>query len=286
MAKNPFDRPSSPERSRVEREPPLRFAAIEVLGSRKEQQDAHAVRRFERPSGPIDLIVVADGHGGKGRAAARIVTDIIPLSFDERGTFNESGMRTAFKDAHLAVGEETESDGATATAALIRGRRALIGWAGNSQAGVFAPEGLRTLTTPHEYGEHAGESDRLTEMGALIASPSLMRPTTKRRKGYVVHEGKYLEVTRSVGDMDMGPYVVHEPEVAFVSFDPSDRFLLVGSDGFWNLVGDDARRSEAENALRQAADPDDAKKRLAPLIDAWGPDDNTTVVIAELPSRA
>lgn len=284
MAKNPFDRPSSPEGSRTEREPPLRYASIEALGSRKEQQDAHAVRRFERPSGPVDLVVVADGHGGKGRAAARIVADIIPLSFEERGGFNESGLRAAFKDAHLAVVEETESDGATATAVLVGKRKALVGWAGNCQAGAFSDGGLRTLIVPHEYGEHAGESERLTEMGALVASPSMMRPTT-RRKGYVVHEGKYLEVTRSVGDADMDPFVLHEPEIARVTFGPDDRFLIVASDGFWNLVRDDARRTEAQEALRESTDPEDAKRRLASLIDGWKPDDNTTVVIVEIPPR-
>ena len=45
-----------------------------------------------------------------------------------------------------------------------------------------------------------------------------------------------LSVSRSFGDMDALPYVTHKPEIFKYSLKKSDKFMILGCDGLWDVL--------------------------------------------------
>ena len=44
-----------------------------------------------------------------------------------------------------------------------------------------------------------------------------------------------LSVTRAFGDTHYKPYVIAEPEIIEYKLSGKDEFLIIGSDGYWNV---------------------------------------------------
>jgi protein phosphatase 2C len=45
-----------------------------------------------------------------------------------------------------------------------------------------------------------------------------------------------LAMSRAIGDHGLRPYVISEPEVSVVSRTEDDEFLLLSSDGLWDVM--------------------------------------------------
>lgn len=48
-----------------------------------------------------------------------------------------------------------------------------------------------------------------------------------------------LAVSRSFGDSKYKPYVLSDPEIIEHKLNGDDEFLIMGTDGFWNVLGID-----------------------------------------------
>ncbi|KAG1658698.1 hypothetical protein FOA52_013638 [Chlamydomonas sp. UWO 241] len=44
-----------------------------------------------------------------------------------------------------------------------------------------------------------------------------------------------LAMSRAIGDTGLRPYVIPEPEITVVTRSPDDEFLLLASDGLWDV---------------------------------------------------
>jgi serine/threonine protein phosphatase PrpC len=92
-----------------------------------------------------------------------------------------------------------------------------------------------------------------------------------------------LEVTRALGDAELDPVVLHEPEFRAVQRVGDTLFLLVGTDGFWQVAARRAsKRHRVEAALANASTADAAREALKALLTRWRLDDNVTLAIVKL----
>lgn len=60
-----------------------------------------------------------------------------------------------------------------------------------------------------------------------------------------------LAITRAIGDTDLKPYITSEPEIVSFELDGDEDFLIMGSDGLWDGVTEDAAASEVYNRLKE-----------------------------------
>jgi serine/threonine protein phosphatase PrpC len=68
-----------------------------------------------------------------------------------------------------------------------------------------------------------------------------------------------------------------------VRLSSDDQFLLVATDGFWQVVTRRAsRRHRVEAALASARTADTAREALAALLARWRLDDNVALAVVEL----
>uniref|UniRef100_A0A0D3GB26 protein-serine/threonine phosphatase n=1 Tax=Oryza barthii TaxID=65489 RepID=A0A0D3GB26_9ORYZ len=102
-----------------------------------------------------------------------------------------------------------------------------------------------------------------------------------------------LATSRSIGDYYLKPFVSAEPEVRVVERTDKDEFLILASDGLWDVVSNEVACKIARNCLNGRAasmfpesvsgsSAADAAALLAELAVSRGSRDNISVVVVEL----
>lgn len=183
-------------------------------------------RQNRRLKMPLTWLGIFDGHGGD--KASQFCSDWMSsyVRNEESYPFDLGyAMKNAFTnidDDFVATGQP---DGSTACAAtLVGGRRIVCANAGDSRAIVVRRDGtVVRLSRDHKPGM-PDETRRISELG-----------------GRVIYWGRWrveglLAVSRSVGDASLKPYVTAEPEVCEYDIGKDDWFLVLSSDGVWDVM--------------------------------------------------
>ncbi|GAV74091.1 PP2C domain-containing protein, partial [Cephalotus follicularis] len=91
--------------------------------------------------------------------------------------------------------------------------------------------------------------------------------------------GFWFPVTRSIGDDDLKPAVTAVPEITETILSAEDEFLVMASDGLWDVVSN----AEVVNIMRDTVkEPAMCSKRLATEAAERGSKDNITVIVVFL----
>jgi serine/threonine protein phosphatase PrpC len=152
---------------------------------------------------------------------------------------------------------------------LLLGRTLWVANLGDSRA-VVCRGGAPCALTRDQTADRGDERARVAAAGAAIA-----RHADAWRVG-----GPGLAVTRSVGDADLKAVgVCAEAEVEEVAVGPGDSFLVIGSDGVWEWVGEQAAVALVHDTVKQ---PAMCARRLVTEALACGSRDNATAVVAFL----
>ncbi|XP_020596132.1 protein kinase and PP2C-like domain-containing protein [Phalaenopsis equestris] len=88
-----------------------------------------------------------------------------------------------------------------------------------------------------------------------------------------------LQVTRSIGDDDLKPAVTAEPEIIETSLSEVDEFLVMASDGLWDVMSNKEVISIIRDTVKE---PTLCSKRLVTEAAARGSKDNITVIVVFL----
>jgi serine/threonine protein phosphatase PrpC len=182
--------------------------------------------------------------------------------------------------------------GCTAVVALLVGACLTVGNLGDGRAVIGGSRGAMplTLTRPHT-AEDPGERDRLARRG----TPAVWH---EGGGGWRL-PGSGLQVTRSVGDYDGKGYaptplvtstdrglcgsggagVTAEPEVVQVMVSERHVWLILGSDGLWDVLSAAAVARLVADTVKHPAMC--ARRLVAEALDA-GSKDNTSAVVAYL----
>lgn len=171
----------------------------------------------------------------------------------------------------------TEKSGSTLCCVLLIGNRLTVANVGDSHAVLIQGNDnyyfqSQHLTVMHDC-DNQEERDRISKAGGTFP------------KGYF--NGK-LQYTRSIGDHEVGPQLIFEPDVATMTLNHgahSHSYVVLASDGFWNVmsIGDLEIFMATQLPLLSDQAPQERANQLAHLLvrQAFlrGSTDNITVTI-------
>lgn len=223
--------------------------------------------------------VVADGMGGayRGDVASEVAVAAAVATWEAEGLTRinfgvHDAVRRAVEDANAAVlgaGRGTDM-GTTIVCLGVDGRRAAVGWVGNSRCGLLRGGEFRWLTRDHSLAEEYRQRDRTA--------------------GMEPRRFKALEstLTRVLGRADT------VAEVVEVDVQAGDAFLLC-SDGVWGEVEDAAEPlGKSAGAILttvlhgtsppfvNAWDARQVAESVVSLALEWGGRDNCTAVVVRV----
>ncbi|CAB9526499.1 linked kinase-associated serine/threonine phosphatase 2C [Seminavis robusta] len=240
-------------------------------------------RRSRRLTMPLTFFGVFDGHGGD--KAAQYCADWLTAYIRNEDSYPYD-LGYAMKNAITSIDEDFVGtgypDGTTAcTVSLVGGRRIICANAGDSRAIVVRKDGsVVRLSRDHKPGM-PDETRRISELG-----------------GRVIYWGRWrveglLAVSRSIGDASLKPYITAEPEVCEYDVGKDDWFLILSSDGVWDVMDNE---EAAHVVIASSCAMENGKLKIDPNRFKWaarnlceharscGSSDNFSVVVVDLKS--
>ncbi|CAL5339498.1 unnamed protein product [Camellia sinensis] len=263
--------------------PAIRSGEWSDIGARSDMEDTHIcitdlAKNFGHSEEVISFYGVFDGHEGKG--AAQFVRDHLPRVIVEDADFPlelEKVVRRSFMETDAALAksctlESALSSGTTALTAMIFGRSLLVANAGDCRA-VLSRRGMAIEMSKDHRPCCNNERIRIESLGGFIDD------------GYLNGQ---LGVTRALGDWHMiglkeisekGGPLIAEPEVKLVTLSKEDEFLIIGSDGVWDVFRSQNAVDFARRKLQEHNDVKLCCKQIVEEAIKRGAIDNLTVVM-------
>lgn len=191
--------------------------------------------------------------------------------------------------------------GCTATTALIRSDRVIVANVGDSRAVLCRKGNAMDLSTEHRvYGKGQSvltETERVEAVGGWIddgrvcgilavsrafGDPDFKAPNLERMLHNGVEDGYWDENFAKTINFTGDP-VTSEPDVLEMSIEQgSDEFLVLATDGLWDVLSSQEAVAMIRNELRAGKHPKDVAKKLTQLAMRKRTVDNTAVVIVDL----
>ncbi|KAJ3215198.1 hypothetical protein HK099_006483 [Clydaea vesicula] len=226
----------------------IKHALSTNLGGRSSQQDGYLVieNLYNQPSN--FLFAIFDGHGSEGGKAANFAKLHLPellTKYQKEFEANRcEALKLIFKTLNEMMVEDPSVDtymsGTTLSILIIFNNKLIVANVGDSRVILGQNEGTTwkytQLTNDHNC-ENKVECSRVVEKGArvdrLTAEENEDAGPLRIFKGSLPYPG--LVVTRSLGDdvaTKLG--VLSEPEYYEKDINPTDKFVVVASDGVWD----------------------------------------------------
>lgn len=223
----------------------------------------------------VAFFAVFDGHGGR-EAAQFARDYLWEFMKKQRGFWSDcdrevcSAIRKGFVACHHAMWKKLpewpktltglpSTSGTTASIVVIRGNRMYVAHVGDSAVvlGVQDDPSVPFIRAVEVTQDHKPELPRERERieglgGSVIKKSGVNRVVWKRprlshngpvRRSTVIDQIPFLAVARALGDLwsydfYSGKFVVSpEPDTSVVTLDPrKHRYIILGSDGLWNMV--------------------------------------------------
>ncbi|XP_071327958.1 protein phosphatase 1D-like isoform X2 [Trachinotus anak] len=223
----------------------------------------------------VAFFAVFDGHGGR-EAAQFAREYLWEFMKKQRGFWSDcdrevsAAIRKGFVACHHAMWKKLpewpktltglpSTSGTTASVVVIRGNRMYVAHVGDSAVvlGIQDDPTVPFIRAVEVTQDHKPELPRERERieglgGSVIKKSGVNRVVWKRprlshngpiRRSTVIDQIPFLAVARALGDLwsydfYSGEFVVSpEPDTSVVTLDPrKHRYIILGSDGLWNMV--------------------------------------------------
>ncbi|KAM1282816.1 hypothetical protein ACFX2J_025758 [Malus domestica] len=265
--------------------PALRSGEWSDIGGRTHMEDTHiCIGDLAKQFGynllggeAISFYGVFDGHGGKD--AAHFVRDNLPRVIVEDADFPlelEKVITRSFMETDAAFAKtcslEALASGTTALTAMIFGRSLLVANAGDCRA-VLSRCGVAIEMSRDHRPCCTKERTRIESLGGYIDDGFLNGELGVTRALGNWH----LEGMKDVGERG-GPLSA-EPELKLMTLSKDDEFLIIGSDGIWDVF---TSRNAVDFARRRLQEHNDVKlccKQIVEEAIKRGAMDNLTLVM-------
>ncbi|KAK1320629.1 putative protein phosphatase 2C 8 [Acorus calamus] len=277
--------------------PCLSHGSASVCGRRREMEDTVAVSPGLISGGASsethDFFGVYDGHGGDAvaKACAEGLHLVLAAEVERRLRWAaeppeavEEMWREAIGECFAKVDEEVvmkesraEAEGtvgSTAVVAVVGTRRIVVGNCGDSRA-VLSRGGVAFPLSRDHKPNRPDELKRVEAAGGRVINWD----------GYRILG--VLATSRSIGDHYLKPYVTCEPEVTVTDRTIHDEFLVLASDGLWDVMSNEdacavTKRCLARHTAINGAASTEAAAVLVELAMSRGSKDNISVIVVEL----
>ncbi|KAK9289907.1 hypothetical protein L1049_008068 [Liquidambar formosana] len=261
--------------------PVLSWGSFATCGRRETMEDTHFLMPHMCYEKDIHVFGIFDGH--RGAAAAEFSARALPGFLQTLGLTSspDDALLEAFIKTDAAFRKELDSHrkskgviqkdwhpGCTAVAALIVRNKLFVANAGDCRT-ILCRSGSPLSLSKDHVASCFEERERIINAGEQVK----WQVDTWR----VGPPG--LQVTRSIGDDDLKPSVTAEPEITQTVLSAEDEFLVMASDGLWDVVSN----AEVVSIIRDTVkEPGMCSKRLATEAAERGSKDNITVIVVFL----
>uniref|UniRef100_A0A7N0TCR9 protein-serine/threonine phosphatase n=1 Tax=Kalanchoe fedtschenkoi TaxID=63787 RepID=A0A7N0TCR9_KALFE len=244
-------------------------------GKRSSMEDFYETRIDCVDGQIVGLFGVFDGHGG-ARAAEYVKQNLFSnlISHPKFISDTKAAIADAYSqtDTELLKSEKNQNRdaGSTASTAVLVGDRLVVANVGDSRA-IICRGGEAIAVSRDHKPDQTDERQRIEDAG-----------------GFVMWAGKWrvggvLAVSRAFGDKLLKQFVVVDPEIQEERIDTSLEFLILASDGLWDVVTNE----EAVDMVKPIHDAELAAKKLMQEAYQRGSADNITcVVVRFMPGQA
>nr|GMD23333.1 probable protein phosphatase 2C 59 [Ipomoea batatas]GME08191.1 probable protein phosphatase 2C 59 [Ipomoea batatas]GME19807.1 probable protein phosphatase 2C 59 [Ipomoea batatas] len=236
-------------------------------GKRSSMEDFYETRIDGVGGEVVGLFGVFDGHGG-ARAAEYVKQNLFSnlISHPSFISDTKSAIADAYNhtDSEFLKSEHTQNKdaGSTASTAILVGDRLLVANVGDSRA-VICRGGTAIAVSRDHKPDQKDERQRIEDAGGFVMWAGTWRV------------GGVLAVSRAFGDRLLKQDVVADPEIKEEKVDSSLEFLILASDGLWDVVTNE----EAVSMVKPIPEPEEAAKRLMQEAYQRGSSDNITIII-------
>eukprot|EP00470_Lotharella_oceanica_P009893 CAMPEP_0170180782 /NCGR_PEP_ID=MMETSP0040_2-20121228/23012_1 /TAXON_ID=641309 /ORGANISM="Lotharella oceanica, Strain CCMP622" /LENGTH=361 /DNA_ID=CAMNT_0010425543 /DNA_START=86 /DNA_END=1171 /DNA_ORIENTATION=+ len=195
-------------------------------GRRRNMEDFYSAVPEMIKGQAIGFFGVFDGHGGTNCAdfSAKNLAKLVSQRIDEtpRSLFHNAFEK--LDDEFLSLAKRKKwNDGSTAVAALLRDRKLTIANAGDSKAVLSSMGQAVVMSKDHTPGCEE-EKSRIEKQGGKVVYVRTWRVEAT------------LAVSRAIGNRGLKAFVTSEPDVRTHSLKEGDDYLVLGTDGLWDVV--------------------------------------------------
>ncbi|CBJ30304.1 conserved unknown protein [Ectocarpus siliculosus] len=232
-------------------------------------------RREGRDMEPTHFFGMFDGHAG-GRCS-KALTHILGQTVSREPDFSlelQSAVHKGFLRANAEflrklLSSSLDREGSTAVTAFVRGRRLVVGNVGDSRA-VLCSDG-RALPMSSDHKPNKPEERRRIQAlgGRVVYSFGVPRVNG------------ILAVSRAFGDRNMKGAVNAEPDVRERSLERHDDFLVLATDGLWDVMTSQEVCNIVYNSAPDVG-PQGCSELLTTMALRKGSLDNTSAMVVDL----
>ncbi|XP_078178058.1 putative protein phosphatase 2C 30 [Carex rostrata] len=232
---------------------PPRHGMSSVCGRRRDMEDAVSVHpNFVEIGSAYHFYGVFDGHGCchvanscKDRMHEIVSEEMKTIEAEEgegenwwKGTMERSFLKM---DAEVSEGEtkpigpdcpcvlrthKSDHVGSTAVVSVVGPTHIVVANCGDSRA-VLCRDGTTVALSSDHKPDRADELKRIEDAGGRVIYWDGARVLGM------------LAMSRAIGDNYLKPYVIPEPEVTVSERSKSDEFLILASDGLWDVLSNE-----------------------------------------------
>lgn len=239
-------------------------------------------------SSTYSVFGIFDGHNGSGAAIyskehlLNNVMSAIPaeLTKEEWLAALPRAMVAGFVKTDSDFQKQGKPSGTTATIVVVDGWTVTVACVGDSRCILDSQGVVTNLTVDHRLDTNQEEKERLEACGVQVAR---IRLSDDMEIGPLRCWPGGLCLSRSIGDMDVGNFIVPIPFVKQVKISPAGGRLVIASDGVWDALSSE----KAVKCCRSAERAEVAAKHIVKdALRSRGLRDDTTCLVVDLFSPA
>lgn len=236
-------------------------------GKRVSMEDCYDLKSAKIDGQTIYLFGIFDGHGGS-RAAEYLKEHLFdnltrhPKFMTHTKLAISETYRRTDSDFLAAESNTSRDDGSTASTAVLIGKRLYVANVGDSRA-VISKTGKAIPLSDDQKPNRSDERKRIEDAGGVVMWAGTWRV------------GGILAMSRAFGNRLLKQFVVAEPEIQEQVVDDELEFLVLASDGLWDVVTNE----DAVSLVRVEDEPEAAARKLTETAFSCGSADNITCIV-------
>ena len=252
------------------------YGSSSIQGRRPSQEDRFFATDQLPGKRGCSFYAVYDGHGGD--RAATYATESMHKHFVKSSGYKANDIVRALQEAFHATEleflniawREGLRDGTTAVCAVLHPGEGsettlTVAHVGDSR-GVLCRGGYAVAVTEDHKPDLPAEKARIEALGGFVSFIGCWRAMG------------ILAMSRAIGDLFLKPYVSAEPEIKSMPMSKEDEFLVIASDGVFDVFDND----QVVQIVRSAPSPEQGAHLLTSSAFAAGSLDNITAVVVAL----
>lgn len=182
----------------------------------------------------------------------------------------------AFVKTDMEFQKKGETSGTTATFVIIDGWTVTVASVGDSRCILDTQGGVVSLlTVDHRLEENVEERERVTASGGEVGRLNVFGGN---EVGPLRCWPGGLCLSRSIGDTDVGEYIVPIPHVKQVKLSNAGGRLIIASDGIWDTLSSDTAAKSCRGVPAELA----AKLVVKEALRSRGLKDDTTCLVVDI----